>query len=48
MLYVMLQQLCGKHDIWHKFQDEDYFQKKYYNFVTLTQLTKYSHNTTKQ
>ena len=29
MFYVMLQQqLCGKHDVWHNFQDENYFQKK--------------------
>ena len=29
MFYVTLQQqLCGKHDIWHNFQDENYFQKK--------------------
>ena len=27
MFYVTLQQqLCGKHDIWHNFQDENYFQ----------------------
>ena len=49
MFYVTLQQqLCGKHDVWHNFQDEKYFQKKIYNFVTLAQLTKYSRNTTKQ
>ena len=49
MFYVTLQQqLCGKHDVWHNFQDENYFQKKNYNFVTLAQLTKYSCNTTKQ
>ena len=43
------QQLCGKHDVWHNFQDENYFQKKQAcNFVTLGQLTKYSCNTTKQ
>ena len=49
MFYTTLQQqLCGKHDIWHNFQDENYFQKKIYNFVTRTQLTKYSCNTTKQ
>ena len=42
MFYVILQQqLCGKHDVWHNFHDENYF-------VTLAQLTKYSHNTTKQ
>ena len=47
MFYLTLQQLlCGKHDIWHNFQGENYFQKKNWNFVTLTQLTKYSHNTT--
>ena len=46
---VMLQQqLCGKHDVWHNFQDKNYFKKKTWNFVTLTQLTKYSRNTTKQ
>ena len=28
MFCVMLQQLCGKHDIWHNFQDEKYFKKK--------------------
>ena len=29
MFYVMLhQQLCGKHDIWHNFQDKNYFNKK--------------------
>ena len=29
MFYFMLQQqLCGKHDVWHKFQDKNYFQKK--------------------
>ena len=29
MFHVMLQQqLCGKHDIWHNFQDEKYFKKK--------------------
>ena len=49
MFYVTLQQqLCGKHDVWHNFQDENYFQKKTGNFVTLAQLTKYSRNTTKQ
>ena len=42
------QQLCGKHDVWHNFRDENYFLKKPCNFVTLAQLTKYSHNTTKQ
>ena len=47
MFYVMLQQqLCGKHDVGHNFQDENYFQEKNYNFVT--QLTKYSRNTTEQ
>ena len=50
MIYVTLQQqLCGKHDVWHNFQDGNYFQKNNnYNFVTLAQLTKYSRNTTKQ
>ena len=49
MFYIMLQQqLCGKHDVRHNFDDENYFQKKYYNFVSLAQLTKYSRNTTKQ
>ena len=50
MFYVTLQQqLCGKHDVWHNFQDEKYFKKeKNLNFVTLAQLTKYSCNTTKQ
>ena len=49
MFYVILQQwLCGKHDVWHNFHDENYFQKKIYNFVTLAQLTRYSRNTTKQ
>ena len=44
MFHVMLQQqLCGKHDIWHNFQDKKYFKKK-----KLVQLTKYSRNTTKQ
>ena len=29
MFYVTLQQqLCGKHDVWHSFQDEKYFKKK--------------------
>ena len=29
MFYVTLQQqLCGKHDVWHNFQDEKYFKKK--------------------
>ena len=29
MFYVILQQqLCGKHDVWHNFHDENYFQKK--------------------
>ena len=46
MFYVTLQQqLCGKHDVWHKFQDEKYFQKKNCNFVTHAQLTKYSRKT---
>ena len=28
MFYVTLQQqLCSKHDVWHNFQDEKYFQK---------------------
>ena len=49
MFYVTLQQhLSGKHDVWHNFQDKKYFKKKKWNFVTLTQLTKYSRNTTKQ
>ena len=49
MFYVILQQqLCGKLDVWHNFHYENYFQEKNYNFVTLTQLTKYSRNTTKQ
>ena len=50
MFYITLQQqLCGKHDLWHNFQDGNYFQKKkHYNFITLAQLTKYSRNTTKQ
>ena len=50
MFYVTLQQqLCGKHDVWHNFEDGNYFQKKKnYNFVTLAQVTKYSRNTTKQ
>ena len=49
MFYFMLQQqLCGKRDVWHNFQDENYFQKKNCNFVTLTQLTIYSRNTTVQ
>ena len=49
MFYVILQQqLCGKHDVWHNFDDENYFQEKNYNFVTLAQLTKYSCNTIKQ
>ena len=48
MFYVILQQqLCGKHDVWHNFHDENYFQEKNYNFVTVAQL-KYSRNTTKQ
>ena len=48
MFYVTLQQkLCGRHDIWHNFKDENYFQKKNWNFATLAQLTKYSHTTTK-
>ena len=34
MFYTMLQQqLCGKHDIWHNFQDKNYFQKKNYSFL---------------
>ena len=29
MFYVILQQqLCDKHDVWHIFHDENYFQKK--------------------
>ena len=44
----MFQQLCGKHDVWHNFQDKNYFEKKNWNFVVLAQLTKYSRNTTKQ
>ena len=49
MFYVTLQQqLCGKHDVWHNFQDEKYFKKKKLDFITLAQLTKYSRNTTKQ
>ena len=29
MFYVILQQqLCGKHDVWHNFQDGNYFQKE--------------------
>ena len=29
MFYVTLQQqLRGKHDVWHNFKDEKYFQKK--------------------
>ena len=29
MFYVRLQQqLCGKHDVWHNFRDENYFKKK--------------------
>ena len=49
MFYVMLQQqLCGKHDVWHNILKEKYFKKKNWNFVALAQLTKYSHNTTKQ
>ena len=48
MSYVTLhQQMRSKHDVWHNFQDEKYFQKKNYNLVTLAQLTKYSCNTTK-
>ena len=48
MFYVTLeQQLGSKRDVWHNFQDENYFQKKNSNFVTLAQLTKYSRNTTK-
>ena len=49
MFYVTLQQqLCGRHDVWHNFQDENYFQNFFYNIVTLAQWTKYSRNTTKQ
>ena len=49
LFYVTLQQqLCGKHDVWQNFQDGNYFREKNYKFVTLTQLTKYSRNTTKQ
>ena len=51
MFYITLQQqLCGKHDVWHNFQDGNYFSRKktHYNFLTLAQLTKYSRNTTKQ
>ena len=48
MFYVTLQQqLCGKHDIWHNFQDENYSPPPG-NFVTVAQLTKYSCDTTKQ
>ncbi len=29
MFYVRLQQqLCGKHDVWHNFRDENYFKNK--------------------
>ena len=29
MFYVILQQqLCGKHNVWHNFHDENYFQEK--------------------
>ena len=29
MFYVRLQQqLCGKHDVWHNFRDENYFKKQ--------------------
>ena len=28
MFYIILQQLCGKHDVWHNFNDENYFQEK--------------------
>ena len=28
MFHVKLQQLCGKHDVWHNFPDEKYFKKK--------------------
>ena len=38
---MLPQQLCGKHDIWHNFQDEKYFKKKNWNVVALAQL-KYS------
>ena len=49
MFYIILQQqVCGKHGVWHNFHDENYFQEKNDNFVTLAQLTKYSRNTTKQ
>ena len=44
---MLQQQLCGKHAVWHNYQDEKYFQKNPRNFITLTQLTKYSRNTTK-
>ena len=42
---TLQQQLC---DVWHNFQDGNYFQEKNYKFVTLAQLTKYSRNTSKQ
>ena len=49
MFYVTLQQqLCGKHDVWHNFEDGKYLKKKNWNFIALAQLTKYSRNTTKQ
>ena len=25
---MLQQQLCGKHDVWHNFQDKKYFKKK--------------------
>ena len=34
MFYVTLQQqMCGKHDVWHNFQDGNYFQIIIFNFV---------------
>ena len=34
MFYVRLQQqFCGKHDVWHNFRDENYFQKPPCNSV---------------
>ena len=49
MFYVALQQqLCGKHDVWHKFRTKITSRKENWNFVTLAQLAKYSRNTTKQ
>ena len=49
MFHVTLQQqLCGKHDVWHNFQDKKDLKKKNWNFIALDQLTKYSRNTTKQ